>query len=389
MDESDQRCDRWEEVDLGTISVPATVVGTQRWSGQIEASGSCRNDDLRRLPRSSSRSSDGYGKARATPQAAAGLVIARDSFAATTAGNALNARVAPLGGTWATSGDTTDWLFSDDFFLNSARTEPLKRVTTAAGTTGRFGIVGTTASTAVQVQAAILNTNASMGALRRRRIDLDMGVIARWTDASNYVRAHFVRTGPGASFRDITIQQVLAGVTTTLVSIPVTTLSGGSSDRWFIIRLVVSIDGQAIATLLDSTGNAILGSAQTATTVLATGGTLASGKSGIFDRTTSSGSMTRYYSDVAIFTAPPEPIVLYSGRNMQVRYDDVFRQDSTATYTGRPASYRGSRFLVPPGTSRVLVKARRNNIEVAADDNVLDATQIQVGWTPRGLAVPR
>jgi hypothetical protein len=37
----------------------------------------------------------------------------------------------------------------------------------------------------------------------------------------------------------------------------------------------------------------------------------------------------------------------------------------------------------------VLVKARRNDIETALDDQVTDATQIQIGWTPRGLAVPR
>jgi hypothetical protein len=37
----------------------------------------------------------------------------------------------------------------------------------------------------------------------------------------------------------------------------------------------------------------------------------------------------------------------------------------------------------------VLAKARRNDVDTAADENVTDATQIQVGITPRGLAVPR
>jgi hypothetical protein len=44
---------------------------------------------------------------------------------------------------------------------------------------------------------------------------------------------------------------------------------------------------------------------------------------------------------------------------------------------------------VPTGTSRVMVKARRNDVEVASDPNVTDATQIQIAYTPRGVAVPR
>jgi hypothetical protein len=81
--------------------------------------------------------------------------------------------------------------------------------------------------------------------------------------------------------------------------------------------------------------------------------------------------------------------VIFSGRNMQIRYDDTVRQDATGTYTGRPPIYRGSRFLVDVGTSRVLVKARRNDVDMAEDPNVTDALQVQVGVTPRGLVVPR
>jgi hypothetical protein len=35
------------------------------------------------------------------------------------------------------------------------------------------------------------------------------------------------------------------------------------------------------------------------------------------------------------------------------------------------------------------VKARRNDIDTGKDDTPTDATQVQVVWTPRGLAVPR
>jgi hypothetical protein len=44
---------------------------------------------------------------------------------------------------------------------------------------------------------------------------------------------------------------------------------------------------------------------------------------------------------------------------------------------------------MPVGTSRVLVKARRGDVETVTDDYATDSTQLQVGFTVRGLAVPR
>jgi hypothetical protein len=139
---------------------------------------------------------------------------------------------------------------------------------------------------------------------------------------------------------------------------------------------------------MDLNKTATYATVESTLTQLATGGTLASGKSGIYDYNEQAG-ITRYYDNFAVYTPTAEPIVVYSGRNMQVRHDDTIRQDSTGTYTGWPQSYRGSRFLVPTGTSRVMVKAKRNDVDVDQDANVTDATQIQIAYTPRGLAVPR
>jgi hypothetical protein len=155
------------------------------------------------------------------------------------------------------------------------------------------------------------------------------------------------------------------------------------------MRLIAYATGRTIAQLLSDAGVVLL-QLDATSSALATGGTLASGKPGLRDQNkTAAVNAQRLYTQVAVTTPPAEQIALYSGKSMQVRYDDTLRQDSTATYYGRPPSYRGSRFLVPVGTSRVLVKARRNDANAALDDQVTDATQIQVGWTPRGLAVPR
>jgi hypothetical protein len=364
----------WCEVDLGTISIPTATVGTQRWTGQIEArspgglGGSLVIDYLTLVP-----CLDGYGKARATYSYSAGVMTGEDSFLSTTAGNALNARVAPLGGTWATSGDATDFVFADNFNVADS-VESIVRSTSVAETSGRFAILGATSYTdsQIDVRSRIAAGSAS---------GLEQSLILRWTDANNHLRM----VVPDLNGGTVRIEQVVASVVTVLAT---TTWDRAFYSTSYRLRLIAFASGRVIGQIM-SDGGSLIADMQTSATVIATGGTLQTGKPGLRDRSMGTLALTRYFTQISVSTPVPEPIVLYSGRNMQIRYDDVLRQDSTGTYSGRPPSYRGSRFLVPVGTSRVLVKARRNDIEVALDSNVTDALQIQIGWTPRGLAVPR
>jgi hypothetical protein len=156
---------------------------------------------------------------------------------------------------------------------------------------------------------------------------------------------------------------------------------------WYRLRLLAwQATGNAVAVLYTGQDVGIIQAALSATQ-LATAGAIATGKVGIADAAVS--AVARYYDDFYVGAPAAEPAVIFSGRNMQIRYDDTVRQDATGTYTGRPPIYRGSRFLVGVGTSRVLVKARRNDVDMAEDPNVTDALQVQVGVTPRGLVVPR
>jgi hypothetical protein len=99
----------WQELDLGTITIPAATLGTQRWTGQVEVQGAATSpgtvalDYLILVPQA-----DGYGKARAQWSLGTGVLVAQDAFTGTTSGSALSTRTAPLGGSWATSGDATD-----------------------------------------------------------------------------------------------------------------------------------------------------------------------------------------------------------------------------------------------------------------------------------------
>jgi hypothetical protein len=125
---------------------------------------------------------------------------------------------------------------------------------------------------------------------------------------------------------------------------------------------------------------------------VATGGALASGKPGLRDQNKSA---TDPNSEPDLHRVQGHDACRRADRHLQRPLDaGPLRRhapDRTPrnTYYGRPPSYRGSRFLVPVGTSRVLVKARRNDVDAALDDQVTDALQIQIGWTPRYLVIPR
>lgn len=360
----------WCEVDLGTIQIAPAVAGTQRWTGRIDAfsltGGTLIVDYLILVPL------EGYGKARATYQSLPNVLTGRDEYTGTTAGGNLNTRVAPLGGTWATSGATADFTFFD-----SGTAELLNRGAASDTGQGRLAVLGATNYTDTDVA-----TDVTVAAPLSATVSPEGGVIARFVDSSNFVRAKIAGSSTSLTYSFV-VETVVAGVTTTIA-----TTAAPTFPSWRT-RLVVYANGRFRAELIGP-GGAVVRTLEGISTVLATGGTLATGKPGFFDRHTNSGvGVARFYDNFVSGTPSTEPMALYSGRIIQFRYDSTIRQDSTGTYYGPPQSYRGARFLVPPGTSRVLVKARRADVEAHPDVNVTDATQIQVGYQPRGLAVPR
>lgn len=364
----------WSEVDLGTIIVPSAVVGSQRWTGQVDVVGDTTGTDIYVDYLVLVPVAEGYGKARASYSYKPGVATGYDQFTGTTAAAALNARTAPAGGSWATSGSATDFAFADDL-----SGEQIKRAT-FSDTGPRWAILGSTNYTDTQVDVLAERGNSTS-------TTLEHGAIARWVDSSNYLRAVAQRDTFTGDTRTLSIVQRVAGVDTTLISAPIST--NWAINTYYCIRLIVFASGRALAWVLDSSKTTILAVAEATSSVLATAGTLATGKPGLYDMSTRVQAVNRYYDDFQVSTPAAEPIAVYSSRNLQVRHDDTLRQDNAGTYSGRPPSYLGSRFLVPVGTSRVLVKAKRNDIEAASDANVTDALQIQVGWVPRGLAVPR
>ncbi len=367
------------EVDLGTISIPPTVSGTQRWTGRIEAYDASATgttldvDYLVLVP-----AGEGYGVARAAATYTPGVATGHDEFNGITAGTALNGRTATAGGTWATSGATTDFTATAPPFHDGVET----RSTTSDSGFGRFAILGSTNFTDVEAGVKIFRNSQITGTRQ--------GLVVRWVDASNFLLAYaYTELVGGTPLYGFCLTKVIAGVETILALIPNTTTG---YNAWGGIRLTVSALGTYSAYQLDTSG------ATTATitgqdTALATGGVLATGKPGFLDHGPAFGGY-RYYDDFYVGTPAPEPIAIYSGRSLEVRSSDTLRQDSSGTYTGRPNSYRGSRFYIPQAgtaarTSRILVKADRNDLSVSPSGARGDNLTVQVAVTPRYLNVPR
>jgi hypothetical protein len=367
----------WVDVDLGIITTSTAISGTQRWTGRIDSydTASAANtldvDYIYLIP-----AQEGYGQARATYSYQPGVLLGRDEFSTLAAGTVLNARVAPLGGTWTTSGSATDLAAAD---APLPADETMARSTTSDGAfpaNGRHARLGPTNYTDIEVGVDIRFT--------AELLSVGLGAFARWVDVSNFVVfGNFV----GADTPGIYVY--VAGAISARYDFQTVV----AVNTWARLRLIVYATGVARAMLLD-TNDAIIEEGALSSSVLATGGTLATGRPGFVDTNVGATAVTRYYDNFYMATPTAEPIVVYSGRTATLASTYAQRQDSTGTYSGDVPGYRGSRFFVPPaGTrarkARIAVMARRNDVVVAQDDQIADSTTIQALVTPRYVNVPR
>lgn len=370
----------WNHVDLGLVSVPQTALGTQRWTGRIEAYSTATGGETFQADVVCMVPAELFGRARGSYAYSAGVLTGLDEFTGTTSGAALGGRAAPVGGTWATSGSATDFAFTDSVVLSGSATESVLRLT-LSDASPRYAILGSTDYTNVETQVTVWRSGGSP----------EMRVIARYVDASNHLAATLVVGDP--SFR---LSMTVAGVTTVLAESDVATIGGigaGSTTAFYRIRLLAYASGTVIATLLDVNG-AVLAQLFGRHASLATGGALATGKPGFADYNPLSTGSPRYYDDFYAATPAAEAIALHSGQSLEFRSTTTLREDSTGTYAGPPPEYVGSRFYVPPAggpdrQTRIAVMAKRNDVETMPDDNISDSLTVDAYVTPRYLAVPR
>lgn len=367
----------WNHLELGQINIPVAILGSQRWTGRIEAVSdeegptSVKVDVLELIP------AEQYGRARATWAYAPGVTLGADAFTSIAATTAMDGRVAPTGGTWDTSGSTGDFVAADGPVTGN---ETETRANTGDTGSGRHAVLGSTDYTNIEVGIDAWRTaSAGIGTT------FQAGVQARWVDASN--RFIVVLTGDN---RFAALKYI--GGSPTYVGSPVT-LSALQLSAWYRIRVVIYSSGRFIASLMD-TNNSPTAEFAGYDSALATGGTLATGKPGFIDLNATATASTRYYDNFYAATPATEPLVMNPSQSLEVRYDTTLREDTAGVYYGPPPEYVGARFFVPNAggparKARVAVLARRNDVLTAEDDTIADSLLIQASYTPRWVAVPR
>lgn len=254
----------------------------------------------------------------------------------------------------------------------------VSRSTAAVEATPRFAILGSTIYAATEAAVDV--------SIDTPRDDKYAFVIVRWVDASNFA---YLKLHLSSASDTLWLGVRIAGVETILDSVD-STVSGGTS---YTLRVVALASGRLFGSLLTSSGG-LTHSLSAQHSALLTGGALDDGKPGFADQSTGTLAAVRTYDRFYAATPPEEPIALYSGRNMEFRYDTTQRQDATGTYAGPPPEYVGSRFFIPPAggpgrEARIAVVARRNDISTGADDFIADSTTVAAYGTSRFLVIPR
>lgn len=365
----------WVLVDLGTVQLTKVAQGTQRWEGRVMASSTVVGDDIDLDRFLLVPFDEGYCEMPAPYSYRPGVLVARDAFTGKTAGSNLGGTAAPLGGSWATSGVTTDFQFAD----GPGSEESVSRATVAdAGF--RYAVLGSTSFTDMETGAGIYLAGTSYPVLGGGLPIL--GVIARWVDANNLLQFYYysgsvrlIATVAGSTVASDSMGYVLEGST------------------HYALRLVVWASGHAIGTLLDDSG-ATLATCELQHSSLATGGALDDGKPGILDLEGSATASTRYYDDIYVATPPAEPLSIAPSRSLEIRSDGASRQDAGGTlwmdvpiegfYPRVPPAWlegRSTRFVV--ATSRG-PKLGRSVWADPADD----ALSMAMWYTPRSLNLP-
>lgn len=379
---------QWAEVDLGLVTINKATSGRQRWTGQLEAYQDAAGfifevDYVELIP------VENYSRASATTDGSGSLanVTQRDEFDQT-AGN-LAGKSLPVGGTWSAAGDGTA-----DFVVN-ATTHKIEKSTLNTGSVGKHAIAG-----ALVMTDTIVQVDVTIPHVTYNDIPPKGGVIARWTDANNYLRVHLDEdnqipgtvsppTSPSDKYTGYSVraEMYIAGVSTDLGTLGYVNVGHGST---LSVRLMV--DSAGVLRVWAGTPGALVEQIAWYRSELATGGALASGRVGIWDNgpNVTVGTVRQYDN----FIAGPAPLdaAIFAGQDALISYNAAKREDASGNYWGDIQQYRGGRVWLPEyGVGRpvrLVSKARRQDVSELIDTSLTDVHQLQLSYTPRYLVVP-
>ena len=361
----------WMLVDLGLVRVTKVTAGTQRWEGRLLAKSTVAGDDIYVDCFGLFPVDEGYGALKVEPSSATPTTLsAHDEFDQTA--GVLTAKVAAGGGTWAGAGS------ANDFSVN-ATTHKAERtaVSDADLNTGRYGILGTTESTTVQVSATVTASLLSASKVR-------LGVFARYSSAENWVMAVVTAVGGGGT-QVLSVVKRVAGTVTVLGEAKGTNSGSLAATT---ITFTVAANGSWKATSTGGLAKTLEGQ----DAAFASAGALEKGKSGIYDAWASATANTRTLDNLSVFTSSTNDAALYASKKAEVRWDRYQREDSGGTLLVPRSDYKGSYFRPPPArrearSLRTIVKLSRYNVDTMQDAAIDDAA-FRIFWQARGLLLP-
>lgn len=358
----------WRLVDLGQVAPSKVVTGAQQWEARIIAKSTAVGDTIDIDHIFLVPVTEGSGIATALANTATATAIsARDEFDQSS-GN-LNGKTLPVGGTWSGAGD------SDDFTIDA--TNHYAQRTSAVDDAnpdfhlGRFAVAGTATFTnvAVQVDSKVAATG------------IYSGVFARYTDTDNYVAAvtyndGWVQVVKRVSGTNSFLLGAQRGLASDYLQFQTLRLLIDAAGRWFLFQCAQGQTPQFVAGGQDS--------------ALATGGALATGKTGFINHNTSGASICQF--DNFLVWVPVSDAAMFASQSAEICSTGYLREDSAGAVWTAPSVYEGDYLLVPPAgrearTSRFVVKASRGDADSLADTAIDDITAT-LTVTPRFLVVP-
>ena len=326
------------------------------------------------------------------PQQATATLTARDEFQSP--GGILGGRTMNAGGTWTTSGGDTD-----DFNVNVSlaegvceRTHIADTGTNILGGGGRLALAGSTNFTNVAIEMDVMTTGTTGLHSHHARL------VARYVDASNaFVMAAIFSPDNGSGGITLYSWLWVAG----LLGASERFHEPGYPERrpgfapnvWYRFRLAVMETGyvhvwwvpkgypfrEPVWTFYDSS--------------LATGGVLASGRSGFMDSSfAASAAVTRSYNNFVAYAPNPE-VVMYPSQSCQISTDGFYREDSAGTgaWAPLPGSYGDIPRIPVAGTegrtTQTFLKTSRGDFGTFAD-GAIDNISARLFYRPCWLTVP-
>jgi hypothetical protein len=359
----------WQIVDLGLVNLAKVASGTQRWEGRLLAKSTVANDDidvdwLMLVP-----VDEGSGEASSILRVSAPTTFtARDEF--DQSAGALNGKTLPVGGTWATTGGATDYTVSGSGVLNRA---------SSVNDTPRYAHAGATTPSTIALESEYESTGWTGNS---------GGVYARYVDGNNYVAAYVSPSITNDALNPVLLV-VVGGSAVLNLEQATGPLAPAANTRW-VVRLFVSSHGYVEASFRRANATAAAYTLSGFHSSLITGGTLASGRFGIYDRNTGT-AVTRTFDNFAAWV-PASDAAIFASQSLELRHNAIDREDSGGTVWSTTSRYEGDYLLVPPSgaegrSARMIVKASRGLPGTTADTGI-DDISAKLYVTPRWLAVP-